>query len=118
MNKDKKFNLVLGGLVIAMVVIYFAFGSGRGKNPALVTKERLDALQVEVEKWAEKNGGPPAQLSELQVEEDLLTDHMGVPFIYEVNGSEVVITSYGADGKPGGFMFKADRKVMFDTASE
>ncbi|MDF1813000.1 MAG: hypothetical protein P1V20_12320 [Verrucomicrobiales bacterium] len=117
MTHEKKFNFLLGGLIIAMIVIYFAFGRKAGPNPAALTDSRLQALEEAVIDWAQKQGAPPEKLSDLGLESEALTDHIGNPFIYDVSGTKVTITSFGADSKPGGVMFKADRAVRFDTAA-
>lgn len=113
MSKEKKFNFVLGGLVLTVVLIYFVFGRQKN-NPALITADRMAALQVSVSDWAKEKGAPPQNLSDLGLPSEALEDHIGNPFTYQISGSEVTISSLGADGKPGGVMFKADRQITFD----
>ncbi|MDF1751360.1 MAG: hypothetical protein P1U89_01160 [Verrucomicrobiales bacterium] len=113
MSENKKSNLIIFGLIVVMVVVYFAFGR-KGENPATITTQRLNHLKSEVIAWSEEKGAPPQSLSELGLEESALVDHIGTPFTYNVSGSRVSISTPGADKKPGGIMFKADRVVTFE----
>lgn len=113
MSDNRKTIFVVCGLIAAMLVIYFVFAP-KGPPPATITDARLRDLEEAVMQWARENGSPPEKLSDLGLNEELLADHIGNPFIYHAEGSKVTISSLGADGRPGGVMFKADRSVSFD----
>lgn len=103
----------MGGLIAVMAIVYFLFGNS-GPSPATLTKERLDTLQTAVIEYADKHQALPTTLEDLGLAKEALIDHAGVPFVYQAEGSKVVILSYGADGKPGGHSFRADKSVSFN----
>ena len=113
MTQQKKSFIVVGALVafIALVLVFFG---DKGPSPVVETQNRLRDLEAPVLEFAEKNGALPKALSELGLPIEATSDHTGKPFIYEVDGRTVAISSLGADGKPGGAAFNADRKISFD----
>lgn len=117
MSKELKTLAFIGGLIALMVIIYFAFGT-QGPSPVELTKQRLRELKTAVIDYADKNKSLPKSLQELGLADEALNDHTDTPFIYKVEGDQVTILSYGADGKEGGHAFKADKEVSFKWPAE
>ncbi len=114
MKQETKTGLVLVGLVAIIAVIYLRFGDSE-PSPVVVTVNRLNALQLEVQEWEKKNNKLPETLADLGLPDEAVTDHKGAPFVYENDNGWVTISSLGADGKPGGVMFNADQTVEFES---
>lgn len=105
--------------VVMVVVCVVVMGAGlyllRDREaPAVVTRERLAELQTAIEAWHSDKGSLPASLEELGLDDDSIRDHSGTVFEYTTaEDGTVTLTSYGVDGKPGGYMFRSDSKVSF-----
>lgn len=115
MSTEKKAVLILILCLLVMVVGWFLVGDKEA--PAVVTRERLVELQSAIEEWSRANARLPESLEELGLADEAIRDVMGTIFEYSVaEGGTVTLTSYGADGKPGGLMFRSDHSVTFDVA--
>ncbi len=113
MTQEKKALLVVAA---CLVVIAFGFYRLRDREaPAVVTRERIRALQESIENWASEHGGKaPETLEAMGLDDEAIRDHAGNVFEYTVGeDGTVTLVSYGADGKPGGHMFHADTEVSF-----
>jgi len=106
---QKTKTVILASLLVAFIAYLLVFSSGKGP-----TQNLIRALETPVLAFAEKNGAPPETLQELGLTVEATSDQAGKPLIYEVNGRTVTISSLGADGKPGGKAFNADKTHRFD----
>jgi hypothetical protein len=108
--------------IVVVVVCLVVMGAGllflRGREaPAVVTRERLAGVQAALEDWNRTHGELPGSLEELGLGDEAIRDHMGTVFEYTVaKDHTVTLTSYGTDGKPGGYMFRADSAVTFQVS--
>ena len=70
-------------------------------------------IKSAAQKYRADRGGYPATVDELVAEGFLrapsATDPWGNPWVLDTSSGELVITSYGADGKPGGTEAARDR---------
>lgn len=113
-NEKKAIAILLACLVVIGVGLFLA---GDKDPPAELTRGRLSALQSSIEAWCGDHGRLPDSLEELGLASEAIRDHMGTVFDYTVTeDGRVTLTSYGADGKPGGHMFRADIKVTFEVS--
>ena len=113
MSQEKKAIIVIA---VCLAVIGVGAWWLRDKEaPAVVTQQRLNALQVSIEAWAAAHDGKaPESLDELGLPEEAISDHKGARFDYITSDDGTVkVISYGADGKPGGHAFHADTEVSF-----
>lgn len=113
MTQEKKTLIVLG-LLVAFIVLVLLFFGEKGPSPVVETQNRLRDLKAPVLAFAEEKGALPETLQELGLPTEATSDHAGKPFVYEINGRSVTISSLGADGKPGGAAFNADKSINFD----
>ena len=109
-NRIAAIIVAVAALVIAGGLVFF----GDLENPAQRTRERLEQLENVIVLYAREHGGPPESLEALGLPPEQIQDHLGEPIRYSVSGSTVLLTSYGSDKKPGGFLFKRDYKRTFD----
>jgi hypothetical protein len=88
-----------------------------GYSPQSSTWRLLKRVCESVERYRQKAGKLPADLTELDIVKDKEVpvnekgqpvDVWGNPFGYQVNGENYVVISYGLDGQPGGEGFDAD----------
>ena len=113
MSQEKKVLLIALGCII---VIAWGFWRLKDqKTPTVINQERLGALKVSIENWAQANQGKaPESLDVLGLPDDAIKDFGGEPFQYTVSeAGEVQLISYGIDGKPGGHTFQADTEIRF-----
>lgn len=112
MTEEKK---ALIAVAVCLTGIVAGWLSLRGREaPAVVTRERMANLQTAIEQWTSAHGNPPTTLQELGLGVDEICDHAGSEFRYTVDsGGRIRLISYGADGKPGGALFRADTEVNF-----
>ena len=104
--------IVVVVVLVALIIAGVVFLDGK-EPPGRVTTARLAELQASISEYAKKHGAPPETLAELPGENSPV-DAWNQPLTYRVLGDgRVEIASLGADGKPGGHMFKADRIVTF-----
>ena len=101
-------------LTAFLVVITVLFVVSRGmQSPRQLDIARMNQLQEAIESFASTNGNPPETLAELNLAPELLLDHSGHPIQYSVSGTQITLTSFGGDQKPGGKAFKADYDHVF-----
>jgi len=118
MSEAKKTYLFLAVCVAVIVGGFLIF---RGKKPPSVEiEDRMTAIQAAVENWHAAKGSPPDTLEELGLPEEEIQDIVKKPFLYSVSedGTTVTLMTLGADGKPGGKMFNADREIVFSLDTE
>ncbi len=112
MKPAPSFFLAIGGMFIAMIAIYFFFGYGQ-THPAETNHARMEIVKAAIIDYAAKNNELPATLADIELPPEALTDHIGEPYIYTPDTLEITLTSYGADKKAGGWMFKRDYVETF-----
>jgi hypothetical protein len=117
MKPERSFFLVTGGMVVAMAAIFFLFAYGK-EHPVDTNHRRMEVLEAAIIGFAGQNKRLPATLAELDVPPENLTDHIGEPYIYTPDTLTVTLTSYGADKKPGGWMFTRDYTEEFPNPLE
>ncbi len=117
MKPERSFFLVLGGMALAMIAIYYFFAAGK-EHPVDTNRARMGDLKAAIIAYADRNDRLPATLDELDVPPEDLVDHIGEPYIYTPDTLTVTITSYGADKKPGGWMFTRDYTEEFPNPLE
>lgn len=118
MTEEKK---AISFVAVCVVVISAGLFFLRDRTPpAVEIDQRLDALQVAIQEWYAEKGSPPETLEELGLPEDEIIDIALKVFQYEVgeDGQTVTLRTYGADEKPGGKMFRADRERVFTLGEE
>lgn len=115
-------SLTLG---LAVGVFYFFSAWQRSGHPRHYlnghyygeNKLALDAVTHAVDAWREEYGSLPESLKGLDFDEDYYVrkneegevyDMWGRPLIYQVDGDDYEVISYGEDGKPGGVWFDSD----------
>ena len=113
MTEEKK-------VIIFISVCLLAIGGGafflHDKKPVSVEiDDRMAAIQVAIEEWHAEKGSPPDSLEELGLPEEEIQDIIKKVFQYSVSedGTTVTILTLGADSKPGGKMFHADKERVF-----
>ena len=93
--------------------------SNQGDAAARVSETALAAQFLRIKtasgRFRSMQGRYPTSVSEL-VDEGLIhpgqeLDPWGNPFVLQVDGAELTVLSYGADGKPGGVEHNADRST-------
>jgi Type II secretion system (T2SS), protein G len=86
-------------------------------SPQSSTWRSLKRVSASVERYRQKAGKLPGDLTELDIVKDeeatvnnkgQPVDSWGNPFGYQVNGENYVVISYGRDGQPGGEGYDAD----------
>ena len=112
MKPQRSYFIGLGAMVLAMVAIYFFFGYGQ-EHPVDTNRERMETIKLAILDYARTNDRLPATLADLDLPPEVSTDHIGEPYLYTPDTLEVTLTSYGADKKPGGGMFKRDYVETF-----
>ena len=113
MAPAKKTGIVLF-LLIGFIAVMLIFFSDSGPSPVVETQTRLRELESHVLRFAIDSNRLPRTLQELGLPEEFISDHAGTPFLYEVEGTRVTISSLGADGKEGGAAFNSDKVVTFE----
>ncbi|MDF1851447.1 MAG: hypothetical protein P1U85_11480 [Verrucomicrobiales bacterium] len=90
------------------------------KPPSVEIEDRMAAIQVAIEEWYAEKGSLPETLEELGLPEEETQDIIKKTFIYSVSddGTTVTIGTLGADSKPGGKMFRADKELVFTLGEE
>lgn len=112
MNKERRAIIFI--VVCVAVLVAGLLLMGDRKAPAVLTRERLEALQASIEQWSREKGRLPETLDEMGLPDQATRDLLGTDFEYAVDGDgTVTLTSYGADGKPGGLMFRSDASISF-----
>ncbi len=112
MKPERSFFLVTGGMFVAMVAIFFFFAYGK-EHPVDTNRQRMEVLKTAIIDFSGENNRLPTTLTELDVPPENLTDHIGEPYVYTPDTLTVTLTSYGADKKPGGWMFTRDYTEKF-----
>ena len=105
-SKNIKFfaSIGVGALTIVLLLVFF----GDVENPKEISVQRLQLIEKTIESYIAANGEAPGSLTELDLEQGQLVDHLGEPFIYSVDDSAITVMSYGSDKEPGGSFFKKD----------
>ncbi|MEM9281297.1 MAG: hypothetical protein AAGA96_05680 [Verrucomicrobiota bacterium] len=113
MTEAKKTYIFIG-VCVAFIIGGMIFLSDK-KPVSVEIEDRMASLQVAIEAWHAEKGSPPATLQELGLPEEEILDIMKEPFQYKVSedGSTVTLLTFGADRKPGGKMFRADKELIF-----
>ena len=113
MNQAKKTYTFIAVCVLAIGA--GAFFLRNQKPPSVEINDRMVALQVAIENWNAEKGRPPETLDELGLPKEEMEDVIKEVFQYSVSedGKTVTLATYGADRKPGGKMFHADRELVF-----
>lgn len=113
MTEEKK-------VIIFISVCLVGIGAGifflQDKKPVSVEiEDKMAAIQVAIEEWYEKKGSPPDTLQELGLPEEEIQDIIKNVFQYSISedGTTVTLLTLGADAKPGGKMFRADKERTF-----
>lgn len=117
MKPERSYFIGLGAMVLAMIAIYFFFGYGQ-EHPVDTNRERMEAIKAAILDYARTSDHLPATLADLDLPPEDLVDHIGEPYQYIPDTLEVTLTSYGADKKPGGKMFKRDYVETFPNPLE
>lgn len=112
MKPAPSFFLAISGMALAMIAIYFFFGYGQ-RHPADINRERLAIIEAAILDYAAKNNELPPTLSDLDLPPEAIVDHIDEPYVYTPDTLEITLTSYGADKKTGGGMFKRDYTKAF-----
>lgn len=112
MTEEKK---AISFVAVCLVVIAAGLFFLRDRTPpAVEIEEKLDAIQASIETWHAEKGAPPETLEQLGLPEEAIKDIALEVFQYSVgDDGTVTLRTYGADGKPGGKMFRADVERIF-----
>ena len=118
MTEEKK---AITFVAVCVVVIVAGIFLMRDQTPpAVEIDQRMEALEVAIQEWYAEKGSPPETLQQLGLPEEEILDILKEEFQYLVSedGTTVTLRTYGADGKPGGKMFRADRERVFSLGED
>ncbi|MEM8954825.1 MAG: type II secretion system protein GspG [Verrucomicrobiota bacterium] len=113
----KNLVITLAGLGAVMAAgLWFARNL---EAPGRLDREHLQETAELVIQYHLDHGAPPETLEELVEKgytKEPITDRLGNPIVYNLtnDNSTVELINLGADGEPGGHMFKADTPIRFD----
>ncbi len=105
----------LAGVLVTVIALIVAWQGGRQgtalNHRQFLTQRALHQLAEEIETYKQQTGTIPTSLDDLDVLEEASRrfgeaapheDGWGRPFIFETDGKDCLVISYGRDGKPGG----------------
>ncbi|MEM7145046.1 MAG: type II secretion system protein GspG [Verrucomicrobiota bacterium] len=112
-------NLIITLAALGLVVAAGLWFARNLEAPGRLDREHLHETAELIIQYHLDHGAPPDSLDQLVDKgytEEPIADRLGNPIVYNLlnDNTTVELINLGADGQPGGHMFKADTPIRFD----